>query len=77
MVLLGVAVAVCVGTWLAYLFALRLNRPQRKLMLYLLVFAPFVPLAAENKGIGAMIAVYGFMLAIPAFFAVLMAPEKN
>ena len=71
----GVA-AVCVVFWLARRIATRLDWTQRKLTLYVLVTWPFVPLILDNKGIGAGIAVIGFMMAIPLFFAVLTAPDK-
>lgn len=69
---------ICIGSsWLARRFAIGLNWTQRKLMLYILVFAPLIPLAADSKGIGATIAIIGYLAAIPSFFAVLFAPDKT
>lgn len=66
-----------VATWLARRFATKLNWPQRKLLLYILVFAPLIPLAADSKEVGATVAIIGFLVAIPSFFAVLTAPDRR
>lgn len=71
----AVLLACAIAFWLARRFATRLNWPQRKLLLYLLVCAPFLPLAA-GKETGAGLAMIGFLLALPMFFAVLLAPDK-
>ena len=74
---IAVLLACGVAFWLSRRFASGLNWTQRKLMLYILVFAPFVPLAAENKEAGALAAIIGFLVAIPSFFAVITAPVKT
>jgi hypothetical protein len=70
--------SICAGAfWLTRKFAMRLNWTQRKLMIYMLAFAPLIPLAADGKGIGGSITIISGLLVIPAIFAVILAPVKT
>lgn len=71
-----VLLTVASAFWLARRFAMRLNWPQRKVMLYTLFFGAMLGSPAMGDPNMAAIVILALFALIASFFAVLLAPFK-
>lgn len=63
--------------WSARRFAMGLNWPQRKLMLYMLVIGAIFAMTVINPATHGVIIIIGLLAVIVSFFAVLTAPDQS